>query len=196
MKGVNPNWLSSRIKYVNDVSYVDHLSSVNCITNVSAVAPDLPVGARLHQCWEKWAALGVSPKVLTVLREGYTLPFRFQPNLTRSPTIISCYVNPHWNLYLVEALHQLLNKYAVELIPIGHHLGVLQQTLSGSKTQQIYSRPQYPEEVFKDRVIQNGDTRDNKNLPTGRGVGCLHRFQRRILPNTDSKTVHAFSCPG
>ena len=70
-------------------------------------------------------AVNQAPKVLTVLREGYTLPFRFQPNLTRSPTIISCYVNPHWNLYLVEALHQLLNKYAVELIPIGHHLGVL-----------------------------------------------------------------------
>ena len=51
--------------------------------------------ARLHQFWKKSEALGVSPKVITVLREGYTLPFRFRPNLTRSPAVISNYVNPH-----------------------------------------------------------------------------------------------------
>ena len=56
--------------------------------------------ARLHQFWEKWAALGASPKVVTVLREPYTLPFWFQPNMTRSPTVRSCYINPHKNLYL------------------------------------------------------------------------------------------------
>ena len=41
--------------------------------------------------------------------------------------------------------------------------------------------------------------RDNKNLPTGRGVGHIHRFQRRILPHTHSQSVqevHAFSSPG
>ena len=56
---------------MNDVSRVDHLSSVKCVTNVPTVAPDLPVGARLHQFWEKWAALGVSPKVVTVLRKCF-----------------------------------------------------------------------------------------------------------------------------
>ena len=99
---------------MKDVSCVDHLSSVNLVTNVPAVAPDLPVGARLHQLWEKWAALGASPKMVTVLREGYILPFRFIPNLTRSPTVISCYVNPHKSLCLLETLHQLVNKNAVE----------------------------------------------------------------------------------
>ena len=42
--------------------------------------------------------------------------FQTRPNLTRSPTIISCYVNPHRNLYLIEALHQLMNKNTVELV--------------------------------------------------------------------------------
>ena len=95
----------TEIKSVKDVSYVDHLSSVNLVTNVPTVALDLPVGARLHQFWEKWAALAASSKVITVLREGYTLPFRFRPNLTRSPTVISNYVNPHKNLHFLEALH-------------------------------------------------------------------------------------------
>ena len=90
--------------------------------NVPNVAPDLSVGARLHQFWEKWAALGASPKV-TVLREDYTLPFWFRPNLTRSPTVISCFVNPNENLYLLEALHQLVNKNAVEPVSTQKSLG-------------------------------------------------------------------------
>ena len=53
--------------------------------------------------------------------------------------------------------------------------------------------------MFKDRVFQNVDTRDNKNLPTGSGVSYLHRFQRHMLRYTNSKSVqevHAFSRPG
>ena len=71
----------------------------------------------------KWAALGISLKVLAVLREGYILPFWFRPNLTRNPTITSCYVNPHKNSYLLEALHQLLDKNAVELVQNPQSLG-------------------------------------------------------------------------
>ena len=43
--------------------------------------------------------------------------------MTRSPTITSCYVNPHRNLYLLEALHQLLDKNAVELVKNQQSLG-------------------------------------------------------------------------
>ena len=95
-KGVNPNYCHNctEIKYVKDVSCVGHLSSANLVTNVPTVAIDPPEGARLHKFWEKWEALGSSPKIVTTLRECYTLPFRFRPNLTRSPTVISNYHNP------------------------------------------------------------------------------------------------------
>ena len=111
-KGVNPNYCHNctEIKYVKDVSCVGHLNSVNLVTNVPTAAIDHPVGARLHQFWKKWETLGVNPKVVTALREGYTLPFWFRPNLTRSPTVISSYTNPHKNLNLLEALYQLVNK--------------------------------------------------------------------------------------
>ena len=59
--------------------------------------------------------------------------------------------------------------------------------------------PEHLEHLFKHRVVKDGDPRDNKNLPTGRGVGHIHRFQRRLLPHTNSqsvKEVHAFSPPG
>ena len=124
-KAVIPNYFHNytEIKYVKDVSCVGHLSSVNLVTNILTVAIDLPVGARLHQFWEKWEALGASPKVVTALREGYTLPFQFRPNLTGSPTVISNYINPHKNLHLLEALYQLVNKNAVEPVANQKSLG-------------------------------------------------------------------------
>ena len=101
---------------------VGHLSSANLVTNVPTVAINSHVGARLHQFLEKWEALGLSPKVVIALREGYTLPFRFRPNLTRSPTVISNYVNPQRQFHLL-ALYQLVNKNAVEPVANQNSLG-------------------------------------------------------------------------
>ena len=79
--------------------------------------------------------------------------------------------------------------------------GVLQQVMFGTQTEQpveTYLGPEHLEHLPKHRVFQNGDTRDHKNLPTGRGVGYLHRFQGLVLPHTNSQSVqevHAFSRP-
>ena len=124
-KGVNPVYCQSirEINHVKDVSCVDHLSFVNIVTNVQTVVTNLPVGARLQQFWRKWETLGASPKVIRILREGYTLPFRFRPNLTRSPMVISKYVNPQRQAFLLEALTQLTNKNAVEPVTNQTSLG-------------------------------------------------------------------------
>ena len=124
-KGVNPNacQLYTEIKYVKDVFCVGHLPSVNLVTNAQHAVLDPPVGARLNQCWEKWENLGSSPKVVNILREGYTLPFRFRPHLTRSPTVISNYHNPTKQSFLLEALYQLINKNAVEPVDYPNSLG-------------------------------------------------------------------------
>ena len=124
-KGVNLNYCynHTEIKYVKDVSCVGHLSSANIVTHAPTVAVNPPVGARLHQFLEKWEALGSSPKVVTILREGYTLPFQFRPNLTRSPTVISNYFNSKRQSNLLEALYQLMNKNAVELVVNQNSLG-------------------------------------------------------------------------
>ena len=80
--------------------------------------------------------------------------------------------------------------------------GFLQPAIFGTQTQQPVEtgpRPEHLEHLFKHRVVQDGDPRDNKNLPTGRGVGHIHRFQRRIFPHTNSQSVqevHALSPPG
>ena len=125
-KGVNPDYCynHTEIKHLNDVSGVDHLRSANTVTNVPTVAINPPVGARLQQFWEKWEALSSNPEVVTILREGYTLPFLFRPNLTRSPTVISNYVNPQRQSHLLEALYQLTNKNAVEPVANQNSLGL------------------------------------------------------------------------
>ena len=86
------------------------------MVNVPLVTKTLPVGSRLQNFWQTWLDLGAGPKIVQILREGYTLPFWTWPTLTRSPTVISRYVNPHRNSYLLEALHQLIDKNAVELV--------------------------------------------------------------------------------
>ena len=106
----------NKLKYVNSASCVIPLSYVNTVTNAPNVVTNLPVGARLQNFWKKWLDLGAGPKVVQILREGYTLPFRTRPNLSRIPTVVSCYGNPHRNLKLLEALHQLTAKNAIELV--------------------------------------------------------------------------------
>ena len=105
----------SQLKSVKSVSCVTRLSCVHPVPNVANVN-NLPVGARLQNFWESWLKMGAGPKVVQILKEGYTLPFQTRPRLTRSPTVISCYVNPQRNSYLLEALHQLIDKNAVELV--------------------------------------------------------------------------------
>ena len=82
------------------------------------------------------------------------------------------------------------------------HWGFLQPAIFGTQTQQPVEtdpRPEHLEHLFKNRDVQDGNPRDNRNLPPSRGVGHIHRFQRRILPHTNSQSVqevHALSPPG
>ena len=203
-KSINPDIVyRQEIKYMNDVSCVDHLSSIKSVTNVPVVAPDLPVGARLHQFRNNLGSPGGQSKSCYSPQRRIHSPLAVPPNLTRLPTIISCCVNPHRNLYLVEALHQLklMNKNAVELVTTQNSQGYYNRLIWVLKPNNRW-KPILDLSTlnkFLKTVIQSGDTRDNKNLPMGRGVGHLHKFQRCILPHTDSKSVqevHVFSCPG
>ena len=77
--------------------------------------------------------------------------------------------------------------------------GFLQPPIFGTQTQQpleTYPGPEHLEHLPKHRVIQNGDPRDNKNLPTARGVGHLHRLQGRILPYPNSQQYMRFHIQG
>ena len=110
-----------KLKSVKNASFVTHLPCAQTAKNVKNVVQTQTVGARLQNFWQTWLDLG--PKVVQTLREGYILPFRIRPKLARYPTVISRYVDPRRNSYLLEALHQLMDKNAVELVQNQASLG-------------------------------------------------------------------------
>ena len=77
---------------------------------------------KCQKCCLKSACKGETSKLLAKLvesgcrSENSSNSFRIWPKLIRSLTIISCCANPNRNLYLLEALHQLMDKNAVKLV--------------------------------------------------------------------------------
>ena len=131
----------NRLKFLKGVSCVTPLSCVKPVINAPNVATNLPVGARLQNFWKNWLDLGAG-----------------LDNLTRSHAVISCYGNPHRNLYLLEALHQLIDKNAIELV----HSQKSQQQV------ETYTRPEKSEPLPQGREIQNGDTGNYQDIPPTR----------------------------
>ena len=127
------------------------------------------------------------------MKEGYTLPFRIRPNLTRSPNIISCYVNPHRNLYLLEALHQLIDKNTVELVNNQRSLGFFNRLFLVPKPNNKWRPILDLSNLNQFLKAQNGDTGNHQNLPPARGVGYLNRLQGRLLPHANTGTIQEIS---
>ena len=72
-----------------------------------------------------------------------------------------------------------------------------QPTFLGSKTQQsveTYIGCQYPEHISKDREILNGNTGNNMDLPSDRGVDNIHKLQGRLLPHTNTDSIQEITC--
>ena len=76
--------------------------------------PQCSVGGRLQTFWQVWQAMGANPRVVSVLREDNTLPFKQRPLLTRFPLIQNGYANPVNNWFLKEVVLTLMNKLVVE----------------------------------------------------------------------------------
>ena len=79
--------------------------------------------------------------------------------------------------------------------------GVLQPVILSAKTEQqmeTHIRSKQPQSFPQSEKIQDGDTRDHKNLAPKRGMGNLDRFQGRLLPYPHTGTVQEISeisCP-
>ena len=95
-----------------------------------------------------------------------------------------------------------INKNAVELVKKQDFVLFLQPVISGPKTKQqveTYTRSQQPQQIPQGRKIQNGDTKNNKDLSPNREVGNVNRLQGCLLPHTNPKPVQKepkLSCTG
>ena len=118
-KDVRPkSKIKSQIKCVKSASFVSHFVSAPNVPNVPNVASVQPVGGRLQSFWEIWAHKGANPKVVSILKEGYVLPFKVRPPLVRDPLIVSGYANPIRDSHLQEAVQALIEKKAVERVRV------------------------------------------------------------------------------
>ena len=142
---------------------------------------------------------GFQSKTRYNTERGLHPPLRFRPNLTRSPTVISNYVNPQRQSNLLEALCQLINKNAVELVANQNSLGFYNRLILIPKPNNQW-RPILDlstlntflnTESFKMETPEY-----NKDLPTARGVGHIHRLQGQVLPYTNSQSVQEVDWTG
>ena len=115
-KGLSPLSKTKEINSVNCVSFVDHCVSAPTVPNAHNVVPAPLVGGRLQPFWQTWARLGANSRVVSILKEGYVLPFKLKPPLVRHPLIVSGYANPNRNKFLREAVQNLVDKKAVEMV--------------------------------------------------------------------------------
>ena len=103
-KGLSPGCGLSKIKLVKGVSCVSPCLSAPSLPNVPHVATEISVGGRLQSFWQVWQRLGSNPRVVSLLRDGYNLLFK--------------YASPPKNKALLEALASLLQKQAVEKVVV------------------------------------------------------------------------------
>ena len=116
-KDISPSSKTKReINTVKGVSIVDHCAFPQNVHSAHNVAHAQLLGGRLQNFCQTWSLLGANPRVVSILKDRYILPFKLRPPLLRDPLIISGYANPLRNLYLKEALHVLIRKKAVERV--------------------------------------------------------------------------------
>ena len=80
-------------------------------------------GSRLQGYWKVWESFKAHPRVVLVLKQGYCLPFKEKPPLTRFPTIKSSYSAPVKQKALLEAVQQMVQKRAVVPVQNKNSLG-------------------------------------------------------------------------
>ena len=84
---------------------------------------DLPVGGRLRQFLPEWEKHGSHQLITGLIRDGYKLPFREHPNLSRVPCIISSYTGFNKQSALWTSIQDLLQKGAVDVVHTPESLG-------------------------------------------------------------------------
>ena len=80
-------------------------------------------GAHLEGYWRVWEDLNVHPRVVLVLKQGYCLPFKEKPPLSRFPAIRSSSSSPVKQEALLESVQQMVQKRAVVLVQNQNSLG-------------------------------------------------------------------------
>ena len=200
-KGVRPISYQIKIKHVKGVCCVNPCLFVPSVPNVPSAVSEQNVGGETTKLLASLANHGCESSVVSILKEGYTLPFKQRPLLTRFPLIQSGYSNPTKNMYLKEALISLMNKLVVEKVVVKSSLASFYNRLF------LVPKPNRKWRPILDlshlNVFLNIGTfkmetpidrpRDDPVVLQNRGVGHIAGLQRRILPHSNCPKVKKLS---
>ena len=93
------------------------------VGGVSSAVVTSTVGGRLQVFWQTWASIRASPRVVSILKNGYTLPFQTRPPLTWEPLLQSGYATSVRQNLLQESVWSLLAKQAIKRVHNPSSLG-------------------------------------------------------------------------
>ena len=168
-----------------------------------------PSCSKCNKCCQQSACRGQTSKFLGKL---VTDGCRSESSSNPKRRLHSCLSDPA-KTHKVPHSHKLLCQSPEEQLPTGGITSTYRQKCSGTSKEQKLSelfqptfpssqtkqqmasdlRPQPPQCISQDGEIQNGDTGNHQNIPSTRGVGNLHRFQRCVFPHPDSRTIQEVS---
>ena len=175
------------IKSVENVSSASQLPRVPCVPNVPCVAGNPPVGARLQEFWSVWAQRGADQRVVQILKEGYTLPFKRRPRLVRFPIIVN---HNHRIWHLMDALHALLQRNTVEQVKICHSLAFYNRLFLVPKSNNKW-RPILDLSILNTSLkvtTLNGHSRNHTDLSSTGRVCHFRGCHGCLFPHPDSST--------
>ena len=191
-KGVSPGNCLNKIKSVKSVFCVDPCVFAPIVPSVPSAVSEHNVGGRLQEFWEVWQTMGSNPRVVSILKRGYTLPFKQRPVLTRFPVVQSGYANPSKNMHLKESHAKVgSRKGSGQVVP-----GLLQPPVPGSQTKRQMEtnlRLKSFESLSQYRHIQDGNSGNNPLILEDGGVGHFAGLQRRLLPHPHSPKIKKVS---
>ena len=78
-----------------------------------------PVGACLLKHWKVWRELGADPRVVKVLRKGFTIKYLQPCSLSSKSGYARLPLDPAKMAALDEEVHQMTLKVAIEPVPVG-----------------------------------------------------------------------------
>ena len=115
-KGVSPSQSQNKIKHVKGVCCVSSCLSAPHILTVPNAVSRQNVGGRLQNFWQVWQKMGVNPRVVSLLRDGYSLPFKQRPILTRFP-VVQCrdVTTPNISCRIIGKYYSCRHRITVEL---------------------------------------------------------------------------------
>ena len=140
------------------------------------------VGGRLRRFLPEWQKQKTHQSILSLIQDGYKLPFRECPKLSRFPYISSGYAGSDRQNALLTSIQDLLQKGAIEVVHTKNSLGFYSRLFLVPKPGNRWRPVIDLSSLNKFLAIPKFkmETPVNMCLPQERRMGYIHRFDRRL----------------